>query len=248
MATIITVPGIGEPKSVLPVGMLENVTRAMRQDRHRFQQFDWQNSYGPVPVWDAASYRRNVDNAVFELVQRIMAPINDDKKVVVIGYSGGAELASRALSKLREDYQWNVAIPAAVLVSNPLRRPTKENNRYGIAGQHGDFPAHMRLFDVYNPVDGICCCPPPAHPLRTFHDFTNGFSLADPHAWGQQMLNNVVRGRLQNAWKLSSLPAWWEAVALMRGYAYDGQHTAWYVPRLAAVGRQLDEHLAKVGA
>lgn len=243
---VLTVPGIGEQSGELPQGMLANLTRALPR-RFVSHQHNWHNTYGPVPVWDGASYARNVEAAVTALTNAVNAYLrNTHYAVILVGYSGGAHVASMALTRLAAQGRTSRELPAAVMVSNPSRRlgdSAGPPSRWGITGQHGSFPQGMKLFDVSNPVDVICNCPAPPFPLRGFSDLSGHFSLADPVSWGRQLLETAQRGQLQNAWRLSSLSAWWDATALGRGYLFDGQHTTWYVPRLPAVAAQLDAWL-----
>lgn len=239
--TVLTVPGIGEPASVTPSGMLANLTKQL-PERFDCYQFNWQNTYGPVPRADGASYGRNKALAVTAVTNRINALLTTGTQVILVGYSGGAHVASEALTRMAWQGRTSKHLPAAVMVSNPLRGRNDgalATTRYGIAGEHGTFPLGMKLFDLANPVDVICQCPPPPHPLRSFTDLTEHFSLSDPLAWGTDLVTRANTGRWQNAWRLSSLPSWWDAVALARGYAFDGQHTNWYVPRLPELGRRL---------
>lgn len=260
---VITVPGIGEAASApdtsglanltshelglagAPTGMLANLTRKLGP-RFKARQFNWQNTYGPVPVWDGASYGRNKEAAVGGLVDVVARILRTTHyAVVLVGYSGGAHVASEALTRLHVLGFTGNDLPAAVMVSNPTRgrHDSPTSNRWGIAGEHGSFPVGMKLIDVANPVDVICCCPPPPHPLRAFTDLSEHFSLADPVGWGVQLVEKAKRGQLQNAWRLSSIPAWFDAVALGRGYLFDGQHTLYYVPRLGMVAGQLEAAL-----
>lgn len=251
---VITVPGIGEAASApdpgiglalglggYPTGMLANITRKLPK-RFTARQFNWQNKYGPVPVWDGASYTRNKDAAVAALVGAVATILVDTHyAVILVGYSGGAHVASEALTRLHNlDYTGD-DLPAAVMVANPTRgrHDSPVSSRWGITGEHGAFPFAMRLIDVANPQDVICCCPAPPHPLRAFSDLTNGFSLADPVTWGRELVEKARQGRFQNAHRHGQAPVWWDAVALGRGYLFDGQHTQYYVSRLPGVATQL---------
>ncbi|AEV52273.1 hypothetical protein [Nocardia phage NBR1] len=247
---VITVPGIGELATPLPSGMLKNITDHLDPLDFALEQFNWQNEYGPVPVWNGRDYQSNLDQAVSDLCARLITVgIEVGHRVVPMGYSGGAHVLSLALERL-ERAGTPIPMPAIVMVSNPSRRADDPTmfpgipGRYGITGQHGRFPMGAALIDVSNPADVICSCPPPPHPLRGFADISRHFSLADPVRWGVETLETAKRGQFQNAWRLSSLPSWWDAVALARGYLFDGQHTNWYVPRLAAVADRLKMELS----
>lgn len=249
---VITVPGIGEQANAQPWGMLKNLTDKLPSPKFRAEQFNWQNSYGPVPVWDSQSYDRNIAAATTALVKHLTYlayTASADTSLVLAGYSGGAQVASMAMTQIGDANNTVVLdkLDAIVMVANPLRRHTdsaiSKDLRYGLAGQHGGFPLGPRLFDLANPQDCICATPPPPHPLRSFKDLSEHFSLVDPVDWGVQTAQAVSTGTWQNGYKFSSLPAWWDAAALMRGYLWDGQHTTWYLPHFAALAHQLDTYL-----
>ncbi|QUD15861.1 hypothetical protein [Nocardia phage KYD2] len=247
---VITVPGIGELATPMPSGMLKNVTDHLDPLGFQLEQFNWQNTYGPVPTWNGRDYDQNLNEAVTDLTNRIIhLGIELGHRIVPMGYSGGAQVLSIVLERLARAGT-PVDIPAAVMLSNPVRRaddPTMVPGipgRYGVAGAHAAFPANMALVDLANPVDVICSCPPPPYPIRGFADLSRHFSLADPVRWGVQLVEQAKRGQFQNAWRLSSLPSWIDSVALARGYLYDGQHTTWYVGRGRAVADRLKMELA----
>jgi len=249
---VITVPGIGEQSSPTPWGMLANLTDHLPATKFASVQFNWQNTYGPVPSWDGAAYETNKSAAVSALVARVEKELDSqERSIVLVGYSGGAQVASEALAILAnrhfEDWALLKRLPAAVMVANPVRLHTdsrvSKDVRYGLAGKHALFPPKTHLIDVANPRDGICATPPPPHPLRGFTDLSKRFSLMDPVTWGVETFQAVSTGQWQNGYNFSTAQAWWDAVALLRGYIYDGQHTSYYVPKLPAIAAQLDRYL-----
>lgn len=232
--SVITIPGIGEPKSIdgRPVGMLANITSHLDPAVFEARQFDWSNSYGPVPTWDGAAYQTNL-NAAKDDLGRVFTDSRDP--VVAIGYSGGAHLLS-----LTAPLAANLAL--IVMVSNPSRREgDSEAPFYGVTGQHDDFPAP--LIDIANPADVICCCPPKL-PIRGFSDLTKRFSLADPITWGRSLAVEVVTNQVQGSLRRAGVKDWAAAAAYARGYLIDQQHTGWYVPRLPEVAAQITQMLA----
>jgi pimeloyl-ACP methyl ester carboxylesterase len=223
--TVVTVPGIGEPLALpggKPNGLLKVFTDAL-PSRFTSKQFDWRNQYGPVPVWNGHAYDENLEHGTESLVNFIQA---QPTPVLLVGYSGGAGLASRAGALNPSN------LAAIAMVSNPSRhRADSSAPWWGITGEH--LPFGVPLFDIANPADVICCCPE-NQPLRDFADLSSRFSLADPAAWGRDLLNKAIRGALTNSVVKASLWDWWFAIAYARGYLYDGQHTNWYIPRLPA--------------
>lgn len=235
MYRVITVPGIGEEVSPdgYPIGMLKLFYDALPSDRFLGDHFNWRNVYGPVPVWNGSAYDDNLAAGVTDLKTRIA---NSPEPVVLAGYSGGAHLASLAAVGAEN-------LAGIVIVSGPSRRAGDSNSPfYGITGQHEPYP-DVPFWDVANPADVICCCPPD-QPLRDFADISRGFSLADPVAWGQAMYAAILGGKTQGAFRHAKLWDWWQAVAYARGYLFDGQHTQWYVPRMPEVAALVASRLA----
>lgn len=235
MYRVITVPGIGEAPSMdgKPVGTLKYFTDALPANRFIGNHFNWTNSYGPVPVWNSPAYDKNLIAGTEALKNVIKA---SKEKVVLTGYSGGAHLASLAAVD-------STNLAAIVLFSNPSRRTGDSiAPHYGITGQHGPFPI-VPFYDVANPADVICCCPQNS-PLRDFADLSGHFSLVDPISWGQEMYSATLSGKEQGAFPHAKLNDWLEALAYVRGYLFDGQHTRWYLNQLPVVAANVASRLA----
>lgn len=235
MYRVITVPGIGEEVSTdgKPIGMLKLFYDALPANRFLGEHFNWRNTYGPVPVWNGPAYDQNLAAGVADLEVHIR---NSPEPVVLVGYSGGAHVASLAAVGSEN-------LAGIVLFSNPSRRVGDSTAPfYGITGQHADFP-EVPLWDVANPLDVICCCPPD-QPLRDFADISRGFSLSDPIAWGQAMYAAILTGKSQGAFQHAQLWDWWQAIGYARGYLFDGQHNKWYMPQMPVVAADVASRLA----
>ncbi|SRR6266702_2552562 len=226
MYRVVTVPGIGEARSIdgKTVGTLKYFTDALPANRFFGNHFNWTNDYGPVPVWNGPAYDKNLAAGTQALKNVISG---SKEKVVLVGYSGGAHLASLAAVGLTN-------LAAIVLFSNPSRASGDSLSPYfGITGQHSEFP-EVPFFDTANPGDVICCCPPNS-PLRDFADLSGHFSLVDPISWGQEMYAAILAGKDEGLFPHAKLDDWLSALAYARGYLFDGQHTRWYLKQLPAV-------------
>lgn len=220
---IITSPGIGEPQSLdgKPIGLLKAITDHL-PTRFEKKHFNWRNQFGPVPVWNGTAYNDNLEGATDALVQLVEA---QTKPVILAGYSGGAHVVSRAAAANPS------GLAGVVTVANPQRRAgDSEAPFWGITGAH--VPFSVPLLDLANPADVIPCCPP-TNPLRDFYDLAQRFSLADPKAWGKDVLKKASLGLLTNSVREAKPWDWWLAFCYARGYLWDGQHTTWYVERAA---------------
>lgn len=159
---------------------------------------------------------------------------------VLMGYSLGAIVTTVTIERLinHREYETLGKIAATVNWANPLRNQgdsffERDVPGYGIAGQHNRFPEGILYYEIANRFDAICCCPADS-PLRTLPDVGDAFSFAVTGGWSADLLNRISTRR----WQLANYE-WWknprrylaryaEAIALLRGYLYDGQHTSAY--------------------
>ena len=229
--SVVTVPGIGEASNVTPIGLLSFLTNQLPSN-FAVQQFNWRNQYGPVPVWNGDAYAKNVKAAEGDLMNLIAAREN----VILCGYSGGAAVVSRVLARLSTTNK----VKGAILVANPLRAATDSAAPgFGVSGEHRPFAADLKFIDIANPQDIIPCCPPAQNfPVRQFAELTEHFSLAEPRPWGEELFRDIQQGALTGVVGVP-LHDWWLAFSYMRGYLYDGQHSKWYVPKMAPAMLQM---------
>lgn len=180
------------------------------------QHFNWRNQYGPLPEWNGGAYDENIEAARLDL---IATANKSTRPVVLAGYSGGGHVVSIAAQGVDN-------LAGVAFISNPSRRAGDSSApHHGITGQH--VPFTVPVFDLANPADVICCCPPDS-PIRDFYDLTRMFALCGIESWGRQLYKAVLDGSLSNSVAGASLDDWWLALRHARGYLFDGQHTRWY--------------------
>ena len=149
---------------------------------------------------DGQSLERNTLSA-YPIVDKIVR--DTDNLVFGLGYSQGAYTWSRYLERKPQD----CIIPWVALVANPLRREGDSWDQpgapgYGLAGQHGAWPADLRHWEVANPGDGICCAPRNS-PLRTVSDVVDPLSFAFGGGWSQGLIDKLLNRNFQflhNPW------------------------------------------------
>lgn len=223
----ITIPGIGEVASTDgdPVGMLKYLTDEL-PSRFHCQHFNWRNSYGPVPSLNGPAYEVNIESARVELRSIVE---DASRPVILCGYSGGADIASQVAAEM--------SLPL-VAVANPRRKSGDSAAPYtGIIEERDDNAAE--IFDLANPADVICCCPPDPYPLRDFYELTKNFALNEPLEWGQQLLIGVQQ-RAFNPLSTYPLGDWQSALGYVLGYMDGSQHRDWYPQYLPALAADVD--------
>lgn len=228
--TVITVPGIGEASSVTgeTVGMLKYLTDEL-ESRFTSIHFNWRNAYGPVPSWNGPAYEVNVEQAKVELRDLVSRQTDP---VVLAGYSGGADVASQVAAEL--------SLPL-IAVANPRRAAGDSAAPYfGIIEERADNAND--IYDLANPADVICCCPPDPFPLRDFYELTKNFALSEPLEWGRQLLLGVQQRAFAPA-SVFNLGAWQLALQYTLGYLDGSQHVDWYPPMIPALAASVNAGL-----
>jgi len=254
---VITCPGVGEAASPdgTPLGMFGVLAAQLPPARFEVHQFDWHNAYGPIPLQlgsiTAQSYAANISAGVSAVVREVQAAkaAYPGQKIILAGYSGGAQLVSQAAPAL-------VGLIAAVItIANPLRAagdpmapgavgPIPPGS--GAAGQHGYFP--MPHYDLANPVDPIPCCDP-ISPIRTFFGVTEYFSLLDPVAWAHGVYTELCSAapRVELASVLhSDVRAWLDAAVGINAFLFGGAHTDAYLTLLPGFARTIQTRLPPI--
>ena len=227
--TVFAAEGIG---AVNGQGLLELVRKASPRATWRYVEYP--NNYGPVGTKDPARGRAYDDiraEWVPKIAEQIQATIGD---VILIGYSAGAHLMGDVALYLTRRYNATTArkLRHVYLVADPAAPTTTFPGRVGIAGAR-PLPG-LPVTWISNPVDVICCCPIPS-PWRTFYDITGGYSLVDRAKWTAGLQAKAVAKAFQPG--SGSLL---ETIALGRGYLKDGQHTNWYVPKMAPIAAAIN--------
>ncbi|QGH75844.1 lysin B [Gordonia phage Syleon] len=214
---IILCRGIGEPASS---PMLRTVTTEILKLGYvpEVVNLPWKAQYGPVPdplgddFHDALAHGK-------ELLRREL----DKGPAVVLGYSGGAQLAGDFVVDIGHHN-----LIALGLVADPgqPKGATGNYSRWGITGARIPFGTPTAW--IADPNDGIPLCPANS-PLRTLADQSEKFSLIDPVAWGFGLWIKLVRGDFQkvDAFKQFTEGEWWEAADLLHGYVFGRDHTSY---------------------
>lgn len=199
---LVTVRGIGEP---LERNMLSQVVRHFPNTEH--VELMWSAVYGPVNA------QRRVDGESFaqatEYGEYLLRAELDKGPCLVVGYSGGAEVAGNIAARGHRN------LVATVLVADPSA-PWSDNG-CGIRGPRNfKYPQPVRW--VSNPDDIICCCPWDS-PLRIIAETSEAFSLGDPAAWGISILSKLTQ---QKFWDTLKRP--FNIIGIQRRYeaAYEG--------------------------
>lgn len=228
MTLVLAAEGIGEHR-----GMLENVRKAA--PRASWEYVDYPNNYGPVggrdPLRDASydAVRALWTPRIVEQIVRSM-----DSRIILVGYSAGAHLMGDVCRLGMSLYPatFRSKIGGVYLVADPAAPTTAFPGRVGIAGAR--LIPGLPVQWTSNPVDVIPCCPI-SSPWRTFYDVTGGYSLVDRKKWSAGLLAKAAAKAFQPG--QGSIG---ETIALGRGYLYDGQHTSWYVPKMAPIGAAIN--------
>ncbi|QMU22091.1 hypothetical protein [Gordonia rubripertincta] len=173
---LVSVCGIGE---VPGQDMLGQLRRALPEFEHVLVR--WSASYGFV------NPRRDPFGPAFTMsmadgIARTRAAL-DGGLSIAAGFSGGAGVLGHVARAGHPN------LVAAGLVSDPF------DPNGGIAGRR-PIPASVRVRWESNRRDVICACPPDS-PLTDFAELSAAFSLADPAAWGIDVLTKLRASRLR---------------------------------------------------
>lgn len=181
---VITVRGIGEPLSPIP-NLLDDFVRLLP-----VQRFDlpWSAVYGPV----GGDVMGESFRSAIEAGERMLVAEIRKEPCIVVGYSGGAELAGNVAN-----YFWeHPNLVHVFLVSDPSAPPSR--GRSGIrydAERRSAAEASRKVTWVSNPDDVICSCPSDS-PLRAIAETTEAFSLGDPRVLASDLLPKLRSGRI----------------------------------------------------
>ncbi|WP_072689325.1 alpha/beta fold hydrolase [Rhodococcus marinonascens] len=245
MITVITCRGIGEPP---PSPMLENVTKLLDPERFRVVPLWWRAQYGPVPDPQGVSFDEALRDGRDELLFKIRRSRNP---VILVGYSAGAALAGNVAAEIGMGEHPDIDLRGVGLISDPLRDPMNVVNDeaagFGIAGARHIPKGRFPVWQLADPADVITCCPLDS-PLRTFADQSAAFSLADPQAWGSDMIDRLRKKRWQPTirdWR--NIPqVWWaytQAISDAKGYLTD-DHVSYHIRNYPGRNRTYTEWLA----
>lgn len=240
MITVLCCRGIGED---FRDNLLNDVTERLDPKRFRARQIPWQASYGPVPSPGGFSF----DKALAQGRERLLNAINDDPyPVVLLGYSGGAALAGNVAAEVGTGTWPDLDVRGVGLVSDPYRPLDYNLPGWGIAGTR---PIRgLPVWQLADPADVITCCPKDS-PLRTFADQSTAFSLADPEAWAEDLLDRLKTKRWQEVkvdWLnlFGTFSQYRQAQYDAEGYLFRGDHTSYATRLVPGSTRTYTEWLA----
>jgi hypothetical protein len=243
MISVLCCRGIGED---LDVNMLTNTTQHLDPARFVVKQVPWSASYGIVPSLLGESFDRALSLGRSMLLNMIEL---DPNPVVLTGFSGGSALVNTVAAEIGKGLHRGLDVRGVGLIADPLRSP--ENSftptgvqGWGIAGSSaigGRFP----VWHMADPADAITCCPPNS-PLRTFSDESAAFSLIDPLAWGEDLLDRLATHDWQpvSVQPATAFAQLLDAVDDVRGYLWHGDHVSYHLRRVPGTTRTYCEWLA----
>ncbi|MDF3280940.1 hypothetical protein [Gordonia sp. N1V] len=213
--------GIGEN----PTGagtMLEGVTSQL--SGYDVVEVPWAADYGPVGNGGALGidYADSLARGV-PMVRSLL----DVGPAILLGYSGGAELA-RMVSAIGHPH-----LRAAGFIADPAMPVGKGvPGRSGVTGHLYALPS-VPMHWEYNPFDVICQCPADS-PIRTISDISGRFSATNFPAWSWDMIDRLRSARWQVLGKylLANPVQQWQrysqAATDAIGYLNGSQHIAAY--------------------
>ena len=208
----IAVPGTseshpGDTRTEMPdpsVSMLTNVTDHLDPDIFlpgRFVGY-------PAAYGDPMSYEESVAEGIDNLEQVVYQAMQDDQKMVLLGYSQGATIVRRYLAAVAtgvygDPAMFHGVILGAGCVADPYRPKGNclgiDPGGFGLAGKTTVWPDGF-LYEVAATRDPICAAPENSY-LRTVADFT-GYMTTDPSQlilWMQAMITTLRDVGWQNA-------------------------------------------------
>lgn len=232
--TFLTVRGTGEP--VWGVNNMLNMVARMADGPIEHVDVDYPASiavFNPYSKIDGPSEAESRRQGVLGVAAAIRATPH---LVVLGGYSLGALVVSDFLAaQARGSYQ-DCEILGVVNIANPARQAGVSYGLpsfgFGLDGQHKRWPS-LPVYEIANPVDGICSAPANS-PWRPLADKIRSFSVSRMGA--REWFNSMI-AQLDGQERVQAQSHWWdaafwqayaEAPAWLRGYLFDGQHTAAY--------------------
>lgn len=230
---VILCRGIGEQYGR---GTLWNLTKYLPVEDYDIIDLKWKAEYGPIPRWNGDPFEKSLHEGE-SLLLSLCTGEHRDKRIVVVGYSGGAELAGNVLRTLAAGDQSRHGVVGGALLSDPSqpRGLPETGGRYGIRGSR-DIGSDIPVQWFYEIKDVIAVCTPsPDSLLRVFADASSEFSLGGPRAW-QGTIQRLLTKKLQ-----AYVLPWWNLQKFLKqfnvakyeaeGYLFRGDHTEYWKRR-----------------
>lgn len=175
---VILVDGIGEP---IPNSLMSHADWSGLEVTH----LRWSRSYGPInPNHDP--FGPSFSRAMGEGIDALRDDLYINGPAFVGGFSAGAAVAGHVAAQGHPD------LIAVGLIADPF--DAARENAWGIAGRRPVWSTNARSWSC--PHDIICRAPADS-PVRTLADQSAAFSLADPAAWGADILSRLRTNRWQ---------------------------------------------------
>lgn len=206
--TVIRCRGIGEP--ITGRTLLHDVTDQLPGDIYAPVELCWSAQYGPVPAPDGQSF----DDALDDGRTMLMDAIRDaPHPVILLGYSGGAQLAGQVAAILGRGEHADLTgkVKAVGLVADPAQPIGQaRNGSFGVTGSRDIDRIPTRwVWDEADPIP----CTPDRSPLRTLADQSAAMTLADPFAWGDDLIQRLIKAQ----WQPSAID-WFDPIGTIRRY------------------------------
>ncbi|WP_206489310.1 hypothetical protein [Rhodococcus sp. KRD162] len=221
MKVIITCRGIGEPYGT---NSLSGVTKNLDPKKYLIIELVWSAAFGPVPRWDGNSFTVNVLHAEHAL----LGLIAKYPGAILLGYSGGAQVAGNVAAQIGEGRHPALTIRAVVLISDPSRHKSQiigvNRGGQGILGGRYIKSDRFQVLQFSAPGDPISELPE-GNALADLAQLITSLSLVDVPAWMEDLRRKALAGVLQ-FWKRSGVD-WWNAYKWSLGYTAHGRHTCY---------------------
>lgn len=226
---VILCRGIGETYGR---GILWNLAQHLPAEEYDIIEANWKAEYGPVPSISGYSFEKSLEDGKSLLLDLCLSK-HRDRGIVLVGYSGGAQLAGDVMRELAARGATNVV--GGALLSDPSmpKGMPGTGGRYGIRGSR-QIKESIPVQWFYEIEDVIAVCTPaPDSLLRVFADASAEFSLGGPRAW-QGIIPRLLSKKLQ-----AYVLPWWNFQKFLRqynvakyeaeGYLFRGDHTSYTV-------------------
>jgi hypothetical protein len=222
---VILCRGIGEPYGKNTLWL---ATRNLDPKRFLVVELEWSAQFGAVPVWNGKSFGASVHNAEFALLELIRAYPG----AVIVGYSGGAQVAGNVAASIGKGLHGNLWIKAVGLLSDPSRHKSQlvgqgRPNTQGIMGGRL-ITGNFQVWQLSAPGDPISDLPI-GNGLAELAKYIEFWSLVDPDAWIRDLKRKALMGQLR--WWDHSID-WPGAYQWSLGYTRDKRHTSYHVDRM----------------
>ncbi|OZC80584.1 hypothetical protein CH274_15555 [Rhodococcus sp. 06-418-5] len=222
---VILCRGIGEPYGKNTLWL---ATRNLDPKRFLVVELEWSAQFGAIPVWNGQSFGASVHAAETALLELIRAYPG----AVIVGYSGGAQVAGNVAAAHGLGRHPGLWIRAVGLLSDPSRHKSQlvgldRIDTQGIMGGRlitGGF----HVWQLSAPGDPISDLPI-GNGLAELAQFVEFWSLVDPNAWIRDLTRKALMGRLK--WWDHSID-WAGAYKWSLGYTRDKRHTSYHVERM----------------